>query len=491
MSDMLISFDWLKHHATNTPDKMAIGVWRTKTNFSFKDLNAMADQYASLLYHEMGIQAGDRVAVLSAYNEKYVALFAVTQKLGIILVPLNYRATNAEITDVLSSSQPILIIAAEQFGRLLEPNTFKTWGEMEALLASANNCHEIPKYKPIGIAMLLFTSGSTGTPKGVKYTHEMAWWNSENTRLALSTDDESITVNCMPPFHTGGWNVLLTPLLCQGGYTMLMESFDATEVLNALQLTKSTLFMAVPTMCRILTATPSFSEIDLSHLKYLIVGGEPMPQDLIQIFHARNIPVRQGYGMTEAGPNLTSLHQLDSITKAGSIGKPNRYVELKAINEHGEEAIHEESGELCIKGPIVTPGYWGQEQLTDEAIQDGWLHTGDVALQDYEGFWYIVDRIKNMYISGGENVYPSEIEKILLLRAEIHQVAIKGIPDVQWGEIGCAWIVLEEGKTFDQEDCVLWLKTLVTGYKIPKKWVVIDSIPLNAAGKVDKNKLMA
>ncbi|MEO1589508.1 MAG: AMP-binding protein, partial [Bacteroidota bacterium] len=227
-------------------------------------------------------------------------------------------------------------------------------------------------------------------------------------------------------------------------------------------------------------------QIDLEKLRYMIVGGEPMPIPLIEAWEKKGIPIRQGYGMTEAGPNLTSLHHSDAIRKKGSIGKPNFYVQTRILHESGVEAQANETGELLIKGPMVTPGYWGNSEATKKALENGWLHTGDLVRQDEEGYLYVVDRIKNMFISGGENVYPAEIERILGQMEGIKEVAIIPTAHDKWGEVGKAFIVLEQGRTFSEAAALAHCRTYLAKFKIPQSFVCLEELPKNGTGKIDR-----
>jgi len=305
--------------------------------------------------------------------------------------------------------------------------------------------------------------------------------------MSLIVNTESRTVNCMPPFHTGGWNVLMTPFLHHGGYTCLMKFFDARVVLQLLEKEKATIFMGVPTMLKMMADLPEFVTADLSSLKYIIVGGEAMPIPLIEKWGKKGVPIRQGFGMTEVGPNLTSLHQDDAIRKKGSIGRPNFYVQTKILNDQNEICAAKEAGELLLKGPMVTPGYWQNETATQKAFKDGWFYTGDRVLQDEEGYLFVVDRIKNMYISGGENVYPAEVERILLTHPQVSEAVVIGVPDAKWGESGKAFIV-KKAATSEQE-IKDYCQSKLAKFKVPKYIVFLEKLPKNDTGKINRKAL--
>jgi fatty-acyl-CoA synthase len=339
-------------------------------------------------------------------------------------------------------------------------------------------------------AFILYTSGTTGFPKGAIYSHKMLFWNSINTAMSLIINTESGTVNVMPPFHTGGWNVLTTPFLHHGAYTVLMRKFDPEQVLQLLQEERATLFMGVPTILKMMADAPGFEAAEFPDLHYLIVGGEPMPIPLIEKWDEKGVPVRQGYGMTEVGPNLFSLHQADAIRKKGSIGRPNFYVQTRIVDAQGQDVAPGTPGELWLKGPMVTPGYWQNEAATQKSITDGWFHTGDMVRADEGHYFFVVDRIKNMYISGGENVYPAEVERVLQAHPAVAEAAVIGVPDEKWGESGRAFVVLHAtGKSEEAETLRAHCKAHLAKFKVPRDIVFLDELPKNDTGKINRAAL--
>jgi fatty-acyl-CoA synthase len=268
-----------------------------------------------------------------------------------------------------------------------------------------------------------------------------------------------------------------------------MKSFDADKVLDVLEKYNHTIFWAVPTMLKMMADSPLFGRADLSRIRYFVVGGEAMPVPLIEQWHAKGVPIRQGYGLTEVGPNVTSLNHQDAIRKAGSIGKENFYYQAKLVNDSGDEVAPGELGELVLSGPTVTPGYWRNPEATAATIRDGWFHTGDIMRRDEEGFLFVVDRIKNMYISGAENVYPAEVEFLLRSHPGIDSVAIIGVPDEKWGESGMAFVVIREGFSVTKEDVLAYCEGKLAKYKIPKHVHFLDELPRNDAGKIDRQQL--
>lgn len=496
---MLPHSDWAAKWALYQPDKTAFQSHESQRSLTYQELHDQSVALACWLRDEWGLQKGDRLAVLAELDLEYVLLFAAAQKGGFILVPLNYRLARAELDYLLSDSEPAAICFEEKYQDLIAaaPNftqhehtmelgelvvesqrqAVEAWGKWDNVPVSDGN--------PI---FILYTSGTTGRPKGAIYTHGMLFWNSINTELSLALTPNSRTINCMPPFHTGGWNVLLNPVFHHGGFNYLMKRFDAATVLELLESQCPTIFMAVPTMLKMIADQPGFADADLSSLDYLIVGGEPMPIPLIETYHAKGIAVRQGYGMTEVGPNLTSLHQKDAIRKKGSIGFPNFYIDIRIVNEQGDDVPANESGELLLRSPVVTPGYWRNPEATAKAKVGEWFRTGDQVRRDEEGYLFIVDRIKNMFISGGENVYPAEIERVLVSYPAIEEAAVIGIPHPKWGEVGCAFVVC--GSTpLDEATVKAHCEAHLARFKVPKQVVFLDALPKGDTGKIDRKRL--
>lgn len=489
--------DWIAKWALYSPDRTAVKEWETGRSLTYAELNRLGNRLSHHLAG-LGIRHGDRVAVLAENCLEYILLFAAAQKTGITLVPLNYRLASTEIDYLLGNSKPALLIVEQKYRELAagcpeSARIVRQWTieELGAFCDPATNSPEDRHFPIMPVdedhpVFILYTSGTTGFPKGALYTHKMLFWNSINTAMSLIINSESRTINCMPPFHTGGWNVLLTPFLHHGGYVCLMKKFEAPEVLQGLSSEKPTIFMGVPTMLKMIAECPEFAQADLSSLHYLIVGGEPMPVPLIETWHAKGVFIRQGFGMTEVGPNLTSLHQNDAIRKIGSIGRPNFYVQVRIVDPEGNDAAPNQAGELLLKGPMVTPGYWQNPEATAKSIQGGWFYSGDMVRMDGEGYLYVVDRIKNMFISGGENVYPAEVERVLNAHPGISASAVIGVPDEKWGEAGKAFLVAAPGAHLDADQVKAYCQSKLARFKVPKHFVFLPELPVSPTGKINR-----
>ncbi|MEL7421446.1 MAG: AMP-binding protein [Bacteroidota bacterium] len=496
-----MNHDWSAKWAVYQPEHPAFKAADTGQLINYYDLNRLSNRLAHILATEYGVKKGDRIAVLSENCLEYVLLFVTAQKQGFILVPLNYRLASPELDYLLQVTEPQLLIWETQFAEKIRACKRFNTGSYHVTIEVLTDTCDPTRYEaedqngpmeviePDQPLFILFTSGTTGFPKGAIYTHRMLLWNSINTSMSLLCNPDSRTVNCMPPFHTGGWNVLTTPFLHHGGYTCIVRKFEPEKVLQLLASERATIFMGVPTMLKMMADLTLFDTIELPDLHYIIVGGEPMPVPLIERWHQKGIPIRQGYGMTEVGPNLTSLHQDDAIRKKGSIGRPNFYVETKIVDELGQEVLDDSPGELLLHGPMVTPGYWQQAEATAKSIKNGWFHTGDRVRRDEEGYLYVEDRIKNMFISGGENVYPAEVERVLLTCELVSEVVVVGVPDEKWGEVGHALIVLNAEKEFDEAALQDFCRDRLARFKVPKYFRAVAQLPKNDTGKIDRKAL--
>lgn len=480
--------DWISKWALYSPNKTAIKETWSGNKASYAELNLLAEKIASKLKEEYDLKKGDRIVVLSGFNIEFIALFSAAQKLGFVIVPLNTRLTRHEIKFQIDDSGAKLVISEDSFAHLLsETETPSVSWEDAQGERNANIQSDISEDDPV---FILYTSGTTGKPKGAVYTHKMLFWNSINTQLRLDINSNDITLNCMPSFHTGGWNVLITPFLHHGASVWLTKEFDPVDVLNQLEKSGSTLFMAVPTMLKLMSDVPEIDQVNLNKVRYIIVGGEALPIPTIEYWADKGLPIRQGYGLTEVGPNVTSLHQDDAIRKRGSIGFFNYYIDGKIVKDNGDECAADEVGELWLSGPNVTPGYWHNEKANSTSFEDGWFKTGDLVRQDEEGYIYVAGRKKEMYISGGENVYPREVEKVLQAHPSISDVAIIGVPDEKWGETGAGFAVVKPGQKISKQDLIEYSKEYLAKFKAPRYIFFMDELPLNDAGKINKRELL-
>lgn len=499
---MTPELDWLKRWAHYSPNAIALAMGESDKRLTYAELLAQACQLAARLRDQFGVSAGDRVACLATNELEYISLFYATQRLGAILVPVNFRFTASEVAHIVRDSGAKVVICEREFWPSVESLKSETqlWNfdGPESLIEAAALAGEAIKTAPLEVpfsatwedaAMILYTSGTTGFPKGAVISHRMIFWNSINTGLRLNLTQNEVVLTFLPLFHTGGWNVLTTPCLHRGAKIIVLKKFDADLILQLSEREKVTVLFGVPTTMDFLSRSPLFYRCDLSSIRYAIVGGEPMPLPLIDVWEERGIPVRQGYGLTEFGPNVFSLNEQDSRRKAGSIGFPNFYIDAKVVNESGGECDTDEIGELVLRGPMAMSGYWKNEMATQEVMRDGWLHTGDLVRRDSEGFFFVVGRKKEMYISGGENVYPAEIEKVLRQLPGIREAAVVGVPHERWGESGKAFVSFEAGQEIGAEEMRAHCLKNLAKFKVPMEFVVMKDLPKTESGKIAKKNL--
>ena len=519
-SDLMFELDWLKRWAMYSPHAKALTDGDSGESWTYEKLYQLSFSFAVFLQENFGIRTGDRLAVLSTNELEYVALFFATQRLGALLVPVNFRLTSSEISHIVLDSGARLLVYENQFeakareiasGHDLSIIPLKAdraslaqKGEeaLQQLRGQARDQgQEINQFlfaltdfqmasNPEALCMILYTSGTTGAPKGAMLSHRMLFWNSINTTLRLNISQKDSAVIFLPLFHTGGWNVLLTPFLHRGAHVLLTRKFEARQILELSEKHKCSLLFGVPTTMDMMSRSDVFSSVNLSNIRYAIVGGEPMPLELIHTWQRKGIPVRQGFGLTEFGPNVFSLNEEDSIRKIGSIGFPNFYIDVRVIDAEGGDVGVDTVGELLLRGPMMMSGYWHNEKASNETIRDGWLYTGDLVKFDSEGFFFVVGRKKDMFISGGENVYPAEVEKTLQSHPGVREVAVIGVPDDKWGESGQAFVVPEkEYESLSQTDLIDHCSKSLAKFKIPRHFVFVQDLPKGDSGKILKKNL--
>ena len=491
-----LEIDWLKKWAEYSPQKVALKCLDSGRSFTYSKFFQGSVSLANALNREFKITKGDRVAVLAQNEPEHLFLFFALQRLGAILVPVNFRLAAREVDHVLADSGAKLFIYQECYADLVKrlearPEFIFDFSKLEAFTAEKSESLEMHASFD-DPCMILYTSGTTGKPKGALITNKMLFWNSINTGLRLEIVQNDSAIIFHPFFHTSGWNVLTTPFFHHGASIYLLKKFDADAVLKNLEKEKVSVLFGVPTMMDMMARTELFSQVDLSSVRYAIVGGEPMPIPLIREWGNKNVPVRQGYGLTEFGPNVFSLNQEDSLRKIGSVGFPNFYIDVKIVNDSGQEILaSEEVGELCLRGPVCTPGYWQNKEATEEAIRDEWFHTGDLVRRDADGYFYVVGRKKDMFISGGENVYPAEVEKFLSDYPRIREVAVVGVKDQKWGEVGMCFYSSLDGNEISDEELRSYALGNLAKYKIPKHYRQLKELPKGASGKIQKRDLSA
>jgi fatty-acyl-CoA synthase len=491
--------EWLDRRAQLTPDRIALVDVATAARLSYRTLNNRAHALAALLSQRHGIGAGARVAVLAANCPEYLdALFASTL-LGATLVPLNWRLTVPELGAILADCEPALLLHDEKHCALAVAAADMRGGPPLLAMTSFPGAGSglaarvVPFATRDGeeIALMLYTSGTTGAPKGALLSHRMLTWNAVNTQISWGLRESDVAPIFAPFFHAGGLNVLTTPLYHLGGTVVLLQDTSPAAVLRAIAAERCTLVFAVPTVFQQVLESPEFATADLTSVRFCIAGGSSCPPPIIQGFAARGVEFRQGYGLTEVGVNCFSLAPEDALRRAGSVGRPVFHSRARIVDDDDRDVLDGTVGELVLAGPHVCSGYWRRPEATAEALRGGWWHTGDLVRRDDEGYYYIVGRKKDMFISGGENVYPAEVEGVLAGHAGIAEVAVLGRPDARWGEVGLAGVVPRRPGALTAEEVLAHCDGRLARYKIPKAVVFAQVLPRNAMGKVIKAELHA
>jgi fatty-acyl-CoA synthase len=487
------AYDWIGHHADLRPTATALVDDGRNLTLSYADLEERCRRLAAW-FAANGVGEGDRVAFLAGNTtDAFEALFACA-KLTAILVPLNWRLAVPELQFIVDDCRPHVLIYEDMYAAeaaaLDVPVKLELGDPYEAAKAAANPAG----VGPVGAThddpwAILYTSGTTGHPKGAICTHGMFFWNAINIGHAVGLTAASTNLNVLPTFHSGGLNLYTTPCLHLGARSINLREFDPGKVLELLTSGEVTHFFGVPAIYQFLAEHPGWAEADLSPVESWACGGAPMPVALLERYADRGVVIRQGMGLTETSPTVFLTDEAHAIAKVGSVGKPALHTEIRVVDEDGRDVEVDEVGELWVRGPNVTPGYWERPEANVASFTDGWLHTGDAARIDSDGYVFIVDRWKDMFISGGENVYPAEVEQVLFHHANVVDVAVIGVPDERWGEVGMAVVVPRDAGVFDDEELIAFCDEKLARYKIPKHVRIVDELPRNAAGKVLKREL--
>jgi len=495
-------YDWLDQHESIRPTKVAIHDVDTGVKTSYQQLNHRARKLAAHLQAQ-GVQKGDRVALLVRNCTAFFEVQFACSKIGAICLPLNWRLTSNELAYILGDSTPSVMVYDHVFGETAVPlgdscdighllevrepgedSSFEQAIAHDLEVAPITSTHD-------DVCMIMYTSGTTGHPKGAMITHGMVFYNIVNLAAPAGVGTHTVQLVVLPLFHTGGLNCYANPILHAGGTILLMREFEpgaALKLVGDAELGITHLF-AVPAPYQFMMQHPDFANTDLSRLQAAGVGGAPCAEAILQGWLDRGVPFMQGWGMTETSPGGVSLEAADALRKIGSAGKPLMHTEIRIVDEQDNEVGAEEVGELQIRGPNITPGYWNNPEATAKTFSGDWLKTGDAAKFDDEGFVYIVDRSKDMYISGGENVYPAEVENVLYQLTEIAEAAVIGVPSDRWGETGKAVLVLKPGQSLDEAQVIGHCIKNLAKFKVPASVEFIEALPRNATGKVLKRTL--
>ncbi|MFH1103133.1 MAG: long-chain fatty acid--CoA ligase [Pseudomonadota bacterium] len=497
-----------------------IGFWLTKRRQLSADKEALVDGDRRITYAEldlrvnglshalqaMGLKHGDRCGILAFNGIEYIEVIFASAKLGLILVPLNWRLSTVELVFNITDSGMETLFFDTQFAETAAILTKQA--NLKRMIAIGKDAvqwtdsyeamveqHEKMAPDPDKSAdlntphIIMYTAGTTGRPKGAVLSQGASFYNAINLMVDMNFKPEDRNLSVLPMFHIGGIGLFTLPMIYVGGTVVIQRVFDPAVTLKLLKKEYITLFFGVAAIFLFLIQHPDFDAEVFKDTRIVMSGGAPLPVSLVRRYHEAGIILQQGFGMSEAAPSIATLRKDLALKKAGSIGRPLFHVEARVVDDALKDMPVDRPGELIIRGPNLLQGYWNRPDATREAFSGGWFHTGDLARMDEDGDLYIVDRKKDMFISGGENVYPAEVENVIFELPQVAEVAVIGIKDDQWGEIGCALVVVKPGEKVTDKEIFNFLKNRLAKYKVPKKIVFTDQLPRNAAGKVLKKVL--
>jgi fatty-acyl-CoA synthase len=502
---------WTTDRATSTPERVAIddrGVVLT-----YERLDQRAEHLAARL-RRAGYARGDRLATLTGNSADHVVLFFACAKAGLVLVPLSWRLSPRELAGQVEEADPALLLVEEEFTALARATLDLVVGQVPV---AAMGTQGVERHAPApggserargerrttaGAApvapvedddplLIIFTSGTSGQARGAVLTHANCFWTNLSLSRTAEITSRDVVLALMPQFHVGGWNV--QPLLAwwMGATVVLERTFDAGRVLHLIAERQITTTMGVPATYLMLAEHPDFAAADLSSLRHAIVGGAPMPEPLLRTWHRRGVALTQGYGLTEAAPNVLCLPPEEATRRVGMAGTPYPHVEVELVDPATGEVVEGPgTGELVVRGPNVFAGYFREpEHERAEQERRRGLHTGDLATRDADGYYRIVDRIKDIFITGGESVAPAEVEQVLLAHPAVADAAAVGVPDERWGEVCAAYVVLRPGVATDEQDLREHCARELAAFKVPRHVEVVAEIPRSSSSKVVRRAL--
>lgn len=493
---------WPRRRVRLAPDKTAITF--REQSLTYAQLDERVTRLARAL-RELGVGEGDRVALLSRNHPSYLEALFASGLLGAIFVPLNARLTTPEIAYSLEDAGVAVLIHSAELTEVGTTAVEQARTPQRVVVDGAPDSDAVGYEDIIARAgtdrldepvshddpcFIMYTSGTTGSPKGVVLTHGNIVFSVMNAVIDLDLLSDEVSLVCAPLFHTAALDFVALPTLLKGGTVCIEEGFDAERVLEVVERAGITYMFGAPTMCDALSSHPNWDAADLSSIRRMIVAAAPVPPRTLHAYTERGVKLCQGYGLTETGPGALILTPDDVERKPGTAGVAHFFTDVALTGPAGEPVDTGERGEIRICGPNVTGGYWNRPEATSDAFDEqGWFRSGDVGVADEDGFVTVVDRMKDMIISGGENVYPAEVEAALLDMPGVAACAVFGVPDEKWGEVGRAAVTLENGTETSEQDLFDFLVARLAKYKIPKSFLFLDEIPRNASGKIRKHEL--
>lgn len=486
--------DWLSTRANVSPNDRAVHDLQTQRNYTYKELNQRAQKMAVYLT-EYGVSKGDRVALYSSNNIAHFDLFFACTKIGAIFIPLNWRLKSNELEDIIEDADPTFIaysnfklerlekiqdqlnlcVDSEEYENIFFDTAIKSFSHIE-----------VTKEDP---AVLIYTSGTTGSPKGAIIPHRAVITNGLFTIASWALTDKDSTITFPPMFHTAGLFCLVIPILIAGGEVVLKNVFDKETIIEEINQFKPTMLFLVPTMYYDMIHTDDFESGNFDSVRLFISGGAPVSKKVLNTFRKYKLPLVDSYGLTEVGPNNFMMDPEETWKHEGSVGKPMLFNEMRIMKNDEEQAQVNEIGELWIKGDHAFDGYWNNYEETAKTFHRSFVKTGDLARKDEEGYYYIAGRRKELIITGGENVLPSEVEQVINQHKAINDSVVVGYPNERWGESVGAAVILNENYPITEEVLDRFVTERLAGYKTPKSYVFVDEYPKTSVGKIDKQKI--
>lgn len=482
---------WILKRAQQSPNHLALIQLETNERWTYDQLLQQISYWVHL-FSTNNYKDGDRIAVLMENSIHSFAILFACRLAKLLYVPLNWRLSNEELCMIIDDCTPSLLITDE----INHHRSHTILGHQQVMTLTDLNRVQKPftyswQHHPEQPWLMIYTGGTTGKPKGVVLSYEAVTANAINTVISWGLNDHDCTLNYMPLFHTGGINALSLPILLAGGTVVIGNKFDAEQAVRALNTFKTTISLFVPTMYQAIVETTYFQKSTFPTVKVFLSGGAPCPKTIYKRFLDRGLLFKEGYGLTEAGPNNFYIDAHVAALKKGAVGKSMLFNEVKVVNQKGTICNIGEIGELYVRGSHVFTKYWNNDEETRKVICDNWLKTGDLAMFDEDGDYYIVGRVKEMIITGGENVYPQEVEQCLIVHDFVDEVAVVGVPDDKWGECVTAFIVTK-APSIQLEDALITIcKEKLGKYKVPKRFIFLPDLPKTVVGKIDKKQLLA
>ena len=483
--------DWLQKRSMISPEHVALMNAATDEMINYRTLDERASKWARYM-HENGIMKGDRVVFIARNHTVCFELLFACGKIGAVFVPINWRLSATEIGSITENCTPKLLLYKKEF-KALVTDLPQSFGKLciddvtQEVYSRERGVYPIPFLTLADPWIMIYTGGTTGSPKGVVLSHQSVTANALNTVVSWNLTHEDCTLTYLPTFHTGGLNALSVPLLMVGGKVVIGERFDPEEAVQDLNRYGCSIVLLVPTMYHLLMDREDFKCTPFPKMKVFLSGGAPCPGKVYDFFKEKKIAFKEGYGLTEAGPN--NFYIDPTRMKKGSVGKAMMFNQVKVVDERGNPVGQGEVGELLLGGDHLFKEYWQNPEQTQRVLKDGWLHTGDLAKYDGDEDYYIVGRKKDMIISGGENIFPLELEHWLSEHPEISECAVIGLPHEKWGEVVTAFISMKSGATLTIEEVKAYCLKKFGKYKIPKDYHVMDELPKTDVGKVNKQAL--